>query len=89
MGFIVAFFIQLGESMIHHASDLFHDICNTINEHNRRQNHYLSIFLFITSSASCLILTFMLSIFGCITRSSSLSMQEIKLFGIAYCIFPV
>ena len=31
----------------------------------------------------------MLSLFGCIKRSSSLSMEEIKLFTIAYCIFHV
>ena len=31
--------------MIHHDSDFFYDINNTINEHNRRQNHYLSLLL--------------------------------------------
>ena len=31
----------------------------------------------------------MLSLFACITRSSSLSMEEIKLFGIANRIFNV
>ena len=29
--------------MIHHDSDLFYNICNAINEHNLRQNHYLSL----------------------------------------------
>ena len=38
---------------------------------------------FITSSASSLIMIFMLSFFECITRSSSLPMKEIKLFAIA------
>ena len=28
--------------MIHHDSDLFYEICNTINEHNEKQIHYLS-----------------------------------------------
>ena len=27
--------------MIHHNAELFYDIYNTINEHNRRQIHYL------------------------------------------------
>ena len=27
--------------MIHHDSDLFYDIYNTINEHNGRQTQYL------------------------------------------------
>ena len=81
--------------MIQHDSDLFYDIYNTITEHNQRQTHYLSlipnyfdIFLseskscFITSSASLLILISILSLFECITRSSSVSMEEIKLFAI-------
>ena len=36
---------------------------------------------FITSSASSLIMISILSRFECITRSSSLSMEEIKLFA--------
>ena len=46
MGFTVVFlfFIQSGESIYdHHDSDLFYDIYNTINEHNRRQNYYRSL----------------------------------------------
>ena len=32
--------------MIHHDSDLFYELCNTINENDQRQTHYLSsIFL--------------------------------------------
>ena len=31
--------------MIHYNSDLFYDIYNTINEHNWRQTHYLSLIL--------------------------------------------
>ena len=31
--------------MINHDSDLFYDIYNTINEHNRRQTHYRSSIL--------------------------------------------
>ena len=30
---------------IHHDSDLFYDIYNTIHEHNRRQTHYFSSIL--------------------------------------------
>ena len=29
--------------MIHHDSDLFYDIYDTINEHNRRQAHCFSL----------------------------------------------
>ena len=29
--------------MIHVDSDSFYDICNTINEHNQRQNYHLSL----------------------------------------------
>ena len=31
--------------MIQHDSELFHDIHNTINEHNQRQTHYLLLTL--------------------------------------------
>ena len=31
--------------MIHHDSDLFYDVYNTKNEHNKRQTHYLLSFL--------------------------------------------
>ena len=31
--------------MIHHNSDLFYDVCDAINEHDRRQIHYLSLIL--------------------------------------------
>ena len=76
--------------MIHHNSNLFYDIYNTITEHNQRQTHYLSstlnLFLreskssFITLSASSLIMISMLSLCQCITgSSSSSSMEEIKL----------
>ena len=82
--------------MIHHDSDLFYDIYNTIIEHNQRQSHYPSSILnyfdiyflsaprssSIISSASSLIMVSMLSLFECIARSSSLSMEEIKLFTI-------
>ena len=43
----------------------------------------------ITSSASSLIMISMLSLFECITRSSSWSLEEIKLFAIANWIFHV
>ena len=38
---------------------------------------------FITSSASSLIMISVLPLFECITHSSSLSMEEMKLFAIA------
>ena len=43
IGFIIAFlfFIQSGESIY---DPLLYDIYNAINDHNRRQNHYLSWF---------------------------------------------
>ena len=82
--------------MIHHNFELFHDICNTTNEHNQRETHYFSSITncfdicfyinqkakssFIASSAS-LIMISMLSLFEFITRSSSLSMEEIYLFA--------
>ena len=40
MGFIVVFLILFNQEnlyMIHHNSDLFYDIYNTINEHNRNK----------------------------------------------------
>ena len=77
---------QENRYMIHHNLDLFYDIYNTIIEHNQRQTHYLTsisnyfdIFfemnekVFITLSVSSLIMISMLSLFECITRSSSLS----------------
>ena len=45
IGFIVAFLFLTNQEniyMIHHDSDLFYDIYNRINEHNRRQPHYFS-----------------------------------------------
>ena len=74
-----------------------------MNEHNRRQTHYLALILkcfdiyflseskssFITSSVSSFIMISMLSLFECITRSSSLSKEEIKLFAIVNCTFHV
>ena len=90
--------------MIHHDSNLFYDIYNTVNEHNSRQNHYLSsisnyfdIFFkihskisFITSYASSLIIISMLSLSECIAHSSSLSpLEEIKLIVFVNLIFDV
>ena len=43
--------------MIHHDSDLFYDVCNTITEHSQTQTHYLSS-----------ILNYFLSIFKWIKR---------------------
>ena len=82
--------------MIHHNSDLVYDIYNITNEHNQRQTHYFSSILynfgiyflvnqknyFVTSSTSSLIMIFILFLFECITCSSSLSMEEIKLFNL-------
>ena len=55
-----------------------------IHEHNQRQTLFLSDLKSssITSSASSLIMISMLSVFECITRSSLLSIEEIKLFAI-------
>ena len=88
--------------MIHHDWDLFYDVFNTITEHNLRQilpfidsKLFWYLFLsesksyFIASSASSLIMISMLSIFECITPSSSLSMEEITLFAIVNWIFLV
>ena len=71
-------------SMIHHDSKLLYDIYNTINEHNWKQNALLIDLKIssITSSASSLIMISMISLFECITRSSSLSIEAIKLFAI-------
>ena len=88
--FFCFLFNQENLRMIHHNSNLFYDIYNTITEHNQRQTYYLSstlnLFLreskssFITLSASSLIMISMLSLCQCITgSSSSSSMEEIKL----------
>ena len=87
--FFCFLFNQENLRMIHHNSNLFYDIYNTITEHNQRQTHYLSstlnLFLreskssFITLSASSLIMISMLSLCQCITGSSSSSVEEIKL----------
>ena len=82
--------------MIQHDSDLLQDIYDTINDYDKRQNsvHFIDsklfcyLFLseskisFITSYSSSLIMISMLSPFKCITRSSSLSIEKIKLFAI-------
>ena len=86
---------------IHHNSNIFYNIYHTINEHNRRQTHYLSSvfpnhlfrsdlksFLIILSALS-LIVTSLLSLFECITCSSTSSLEEIKLIAIANWIFYV
>ena len=89
--------------MIHHDSDLFYDIYNTITEHNQRQTdypllipNYFDMYFsseskssFITSSALSFTMISMLSFFECITRSSSSSMEEIKLFAIVNWFFHV
>ena len=82
--------------MIQHDSDLLQDIYDTINDYDKRQNsvHFIDsklfcyLFLseskisFVTLSDSPLIIISMLSHFECITHSSTLSMEEIKLFAI-------
>ena len=48
IGFIVAFLLFSSQEnlyVIHHDSDLFYDIFNIINEHNRRQTRCLSSIL--------------------------------------------
>ena len=89
---------------IQHDWNLFYEICNTTTEHNWRQTHYLSMILnyfdiyfqvnqkvfFITSSASSLHIISMLSLFDCITRSSSFwSLEELKVTVIVNWIFHV
>ena len=81
--------------MIHHDSNLFYNVYNSINEHNWRQTHYLSLISnyfdiyfwaiekssSITSSASLLIMISVVSLFESITRSSSLCRDKV----ICYC----
>ena len=45
--FIAFLFLSNQENlyMIHHHSHLFYNICNTINGHNQRRNHHLSLIL--------------------------------------------
>ena len=91
--------------MIYTSSDLFYDICNTINEQKQRQNHYLS-FIDVSNSiwyleksvwkSSCinslalsLIVISVLSLFECFTRSPSVSLEELKLIAIVKWIFHV
>ena len=99
MGFIVFFcFLSSQENlhMILQYQDLFYDIFNATIEHNGRQTHSLVLILnyfdiyfkwiksfSIISPALAFIMISMLSLFECITRSSSLSMEEINLFAIA------
>ena len=77
--------------MIYHDSDVFYDIIMNIIEDKLTTFCWFKVAVmfifsesknyFITSSASSFIMIFMLSIFECITRSSSLSMEEV----ISYC----
>ena len=77
--------------MIHHDLDVFYDIIMNIIEDKLTTFYWFKIIVmsifsesknyFITSSASSFIMIFMLSLFECITRSSSLSMEEV----ISYC----
>ena len=76
--------------MIHDNLYLSYDICNAMHEYKQRHNNYLSLILkllcylflsdlktsFITSSASSFIIISMLSLFECISRTSSLSSLE-------------
>ena len=89
--------------MIHHNSDLFYDMSNTITEHNQRQTNYLLSILnyfgylflskskisFITSSALSLIMICMLSLFQSIPHSFSFYIEEIKLFAVVNWIFHI
>ena len=83
--------------MTHHDSDLSYGICNTINDNSEKRNHHpllifqpnlisrkkrFKMFLdnfiwFIVSNDS------VLSLFECITTSSSMFLVEIKLVAIA------
>ena len=97
------FISQKNLYMIHHNSDLFYDMSNTITEHNQRQTNYLLSILnyfgylflskskisFITSSASSLIMISMLSLFQSIPHSFSFYIEEIKLFAVVNWIFHV
>ena len=88
--------------MIHHDWDLFYGIYNTILNIIKDKlftvvdsKSFWYLFLiestssFITWSGWSLILISMLLLFECITCSSSLSMEEIKLFAIVNWIFYV
>ena len=94
--FIVFFLSSLENLyMIHHDWNLFYDIYNTLIEHNWRKTLFLPLIycklfwylfkvnqkvLFITSSASWLIMISILSLFECIKCSSSLPyLEKIKL----------
>ena len=80
--------------MLHHAYNLFCDICNATNEHSKIRNHYHSLmfptlFLFLglkkrLTNFICFIINhdFYIIIFECITRSSSLSLEVIDLIAI-------
>ena len=81
--------------MIYHDSDLFYETYNTITEHNQRKTHYLlsiryyfDIYFQVNEKLFynfvCFIISydFYITLFEYITRSSSLSMGEIKLFAI-------
>ena len=94
MGFIAA----LGESihMMHHDLYLFHDVDDTIDEHNQICLWYLWYLLLsesknflIASSASSFIMVSMLSLFECIICCWSLSNGEIKLIAIFSWVFIV
>ena len=89
--------------IIHQNWDLSYDIDNTINEHNQRPIHYLSsipkLFLvslfewfkkkFIFFYTSSLVMISLLSLFECISYTSSFSSEEMKLLAIVNWIFGV
>ena len=88
---VFLFFLSDQENlnMIHHDSNIFDDIWNTIDVLpfiDFKLHWYLFLSktkkLFITSFALSLIMISMLSLFEYITRSSSLSMEELNLFTV-------
>ena len=87
--FIIYRVYQENVYMIHHDLDLFYDIYNTINTHNWRKTHYLSlipnyfdIYFYVNQKVFH-------SIFECVICSSSVPMEEIKLLAIVNWIFHV
>ena len=79
--------------MIHHNSDLFNDICNTINEYNQRKNHDLPLMSLtqfdISVPVLSLFMIFIFSLFECVTHSLPLCLEDINLIAVVNRIFHI
>ena len=95
MEFIVPFlfFIESGEHMTHFYLSLSYDICNTINEHNKKKSDALKSRRKVSKNyfikKKLLIMISMLSLLECITYSLSVSSEEKMLMSIVNHIFDV